>query len=260
MRNTILGFFMAKSFVVCILAFALLLMAVIKFAMHQRNVSPSKPITTISAGHQPVWINKSLVSIHRKHLGHESRLQDIFLLKQRASSGEACSFGLFRVVKMNEEKVVLKFVGSRIRSRFDIWAESQGKTIAWEWQLIKGSDFSTSPGQQCWLWRKDEKVQEQPLIVISRSRFFIRGSRYAEIVEAGNGRFKVDSDHIREGWWVTPVHPNSKGTLILRSARTGFLESLPIEFRDKPDKGKSQKSPRIQSREFRKSFALPGWE
>ncbi|NBW82836.1 hypothetical protein EBR21_13890, partial [bacterium] len=194
------GFFMAKRFVFGILAIGLLLMAVFKCSTRKSNGSGIHQSPSASSGQQLTWINKSLVIIKRSQLGQDAQLHDIFLLKQKVDSGESCSVGLFRLIKKNEEKGTLKFIGTRLSSRFEIWAEAQGKRIEWQWQAIKGNDLLAPPEQQCWLWRKDGNVRQQPLVVVERDRFFIRGSQYAEVVEGGRGRFKIDNDHFRRGW------------------------------------------------------------
>ncbi|MFZ9520428.1 MAG: hypothetical protein ACO3A4_08120 [Silvanigrellaceae bacterium] len=247
---------MLKNCIIGLVSVALLVMSVIKFS--------TRPAESASQNRAPtrtfVLFNKSIVTSHRSQLGHDAKLADIFLLRQKIQNGEKCSFGLFRLIKISNEKATLKAVGTRMTSRFAVWAESQGKAVEWEWQSHPGKSTFASPGQQCWSWRKESGAEKPQQVVVSGNRFFIRGSRYAEIVQTGNKKFRIESDPMREGWWVTSSASNAEGLLILRSAMTGLLESIPIKFNGKKTKTKIRRSNVKQSREIRKSFALPGWE
>ncbi len=224
-------------------------------------LSVDRPKTEMNQKSSLRWLSQKRISATRASFSEirpDLNLGDVLALNQISGQGQSCVFGVFKVVRLNEQFVILDAIAKKNFSRLQLWADAQGLEHQWTWSSLKLQKPLPAVVQHCHHWIQVPASQAQPALRIVGETFFIRGSQYSEVKPLNTADVEIDVDLMRRGWWIRPQKNRTQVNLIARNATTGLPEEISLHF-DRRVRSKVRPVRASKKYDLAKPFTLPGW-
>jgi len=207
------------------------------------------------------WLSQKRLAATRESFSEirpELNLGDVVALNQITAQGQSCVFGVFKVVRLNDQFVYLDAIAKKNFSRLQLWADAQGLKHQWTWSSLKLQKPIPAVLQHCHQWIQVPARKPQPSQRVVGETFFIRGSQYSEVKPLNKADVKIDVDLMRRGWWIRPQKNRDHVSLLARNATTGLPEEISLQF-DRRVRAKVRPVRTSKKLDLAKPFTLPGW-